>query len=179
MHITVPKPIERLARDHINARRALNTLEQQVEIVAQYQDPDPEIIAGVIAFFGDNAGHHSVEEMIFSTLRKRAPQKIDELEDVADEHDEGKSKLDAFAEAARLAHRDINASRLDFCRAARSFIAFERGHIHKEEMRFFRYAIEFLTPHDWMKIEWGLSDADNNTSEEAGPARMVLRAAKI
>ena len=175
MHISIPKAIERLARDHINARRALNTLEQQVETVAQYQSPDQEIIAGVVAFFADNGGHHTVEDMIFSALRKRAPQKLEELDEVAAEHDEGKDRLDAFAEIARRAHRDIETSRLSFCRAARAFIDFERKHIHKEEMRFFRYAIEYLTHHDWMKIEWGISDADSNTTEESGPSRMVLR----
>lgn len=175
MHIGVPKAIERLARDHINARRTLNTLEQQVETVAQYQSPEPEIIAGVVAFFADNFGHHTVEDMIFNALRKRAPHKLDELDEVAAEHDEGKNRLEAFAESARLAYRDIEANRLAFCRAARAFIDFERKHIHKEEMRFFRYAIEFLTAHDWMKIEWGLNDADSNASEEAGPARMVLK----
>lgn len=177
MHISIPKAIERLACDHINVRRVLNTLEQQVETVAQYQDLEPEVIAGVIAFFGDNGGHHSVEDMIFAALRMRAPQKLEELEEVAAEHDAGKSTLDAFAEAARLAQRDINTYRLDFCRAARAFIAFERKHIQKEETRFFRYAIEFLTAHDWMKIEWGISDADSNTSAEAGQPRMALRSA--
>ena len=175
MHITIPKAIERLARDHINVRRALNALEQQVETVAQYQNPDKEIIAGVIAFLADNGAHHTVEDMIFTALRKRAPHKLEELDEVAAEHDEGRNRLEAFAEAARLAQRDIDTNRLAFCRAARAFIDFERKHIHKEGMRFFRYAIEFLTAHDWMKIEWGINDADSNASEEAGPSRMVLR----
>jgi hemerythrin-like domain-containing protein len=177
MHMTIPNAIERLARDHINARRVLNTLEQQIESVAQYQGCDMEVIAGVIAFFAENGGHHTVEAMIFNILRKRAPHKLEELDTVAAEHDASKEKLDVFAEAARLARRDLDAHRHAFCRAARAFITMERKHIQKEEARFFRYAIEYLTAHDWMIIEWGISDADSNASAEAGTPRLVLKSA--
>ncbi len=173
--MTIPDAIQRLAMDHLNARRTLNTLERQVDALAQYQNVDPEVIAAVLAFFDENDGHHSVEDMMYLTLRHRAPHIGDEIDAILDEHTMAAGKLAAFAETARLLQRDVDTARHAFCRTARTFISFERHHILQEESRFFRYALEYLTQDDWLKIDWGIRDADAQSHH--GMPMMVLKSA--
>jgi hemerythrin-like domain-containing protein len=149
-----PQLLSRLLQDHVDARRVLVTLESEVDRIAQHRMPNAAALSEAIGFFGAYMGrlHHPIEDLIYGALRRRAPLRAAELNKIATEHTEAPTMFAHGAEAVGFIIANPEASRFQFCRAMRNFIAFERHHLRREENAFFAYAREYLTPQDWAEI---------------------------
>jgi hemerythrin-like domain-containing protein len=149
-----PELLVRLLRDHVDARRGLALLEAEVDRIAQYHKPDASSLTGAMAYFSDymNRQHHRIEDLIYGALARRAPFRAAEIDKIAAEHSEVHTVFTQCGDAAKQLLANPDGARFQFCRILRSFIAFERHHIRREEGAFFVYAREYLTPADWESI---------------------------
>src|SRR5436190_22031921 len=101
MQKPLPDTITRLALEHLNARRTLNTLERQMEEVAQYHAPDADVVLGALAFFEEHNRHHAIEDLVYAALKQREPYKADEIAPFRDGHADAEARLARFVEAVR------------------------------------------------------------------------------
>ena len=149
-----PALLVQLLRDHVEARRKLSALEAEVDRIAQYHKPDDAALGAAMAYFASYMAlqHHPTEDLVYGALTRRAPSRAAEIDKIATEHGEVHALFTQCEEAARRLLADPEGMRSHFCRVLRSFIAFERHHIRREEGAFFLYAREHLTPGDWESI---------------------------
>jgi len=155
MQTVLSDTLRRLSEDHISFRRLLNVLSRQIDAIAQYRDPDFDVLDGVIAYFGEYSGrfHHPVEHLIYTALKERIPAVADGIEFIEKEHRRIAHELAEFASAVESVRADVEVSRVAFCAAGRKFIGFEREHIRGEETSLFYLAISKLLPADWLVID--------------------------
>lgn len=175
---TLPDSIGRLSQDHIDMRMALNMLEREVDAVAQYHDPDGDLLGGAAQYFATfpQQCHHPIEELIHDVLSSRAPDAATQAMAVKD-HDSIEERVGEFALMTRNLFIDAPKWRVPFCSTARGFITAKRDHIRDEERLLFRLALEHLQPEDWLAIDRATRTANAkwNDDPSGGAAYDVLK----
>lgn len=150
----LPDPLIRLSQDHIDLRLALNVLEGEVDAVAQYHEPDGELLGNSVQYFANflAGNHHPVEELIQTALMSRAPADAAQTAKGIDQHDAIVARVGDLTLMVRNLFIDTPKWRVPFCATARAFIVMKRDHIRGEENGLFPLAVKHLTSQDWQKI---------------------------
>ncbi len=172
----IPPAINRLSQDHIDMRMALAMLEREVAAVAQYHDPDADLLGGCAQYFADVPAHRNrpIADMIHGLLTARAP-KIAALASNVAEREELVAQTGELAMMTRNLFIDPPKWRIPFCATARRFIALKRDHIREEE-KLHRLALEHLRPEDWRTVDRAAQTANAawNDRRRTAPTYDVL-----
>lgn len=174
---TPPDCLVRLSQDHIDLRLALNLLEGEVNAVAQYHDPDGELLGGSAQYFANfPAGcHHPIEDMILAALTARAPRAAEQAKGHVAQHRAIEERVGELAMMVRNLFIDTPKWRLPFCATARAFIVMKRDHIRAEERTLFRLALEHLTQEEWRDLDRAARDLQAHWTNRTANAAAVLR----
>jgi hemerythrin-like domain-containing protein len=152
---TLPDCLLRLSQDHIDLRLALNVLEGEVDAVAQYHEPDGEVLGNSVQYFANflAGSHHPVEELIQTALTTRAPADAAQAAKGIDQHDALVARVGDLTLVVRNLFIDTPKWRVPFCATARAFIVMKRDHIRGEENGLFPLAVKHLTGEDWRELD--------------------------
>lgn len=157
-------------------RMALTMLEREVDAVAQYHEPDADLLGGCAQYFADFPAHrhHPVEDMLHDLLSSRAPKTAAQVAKIR-EHGEIVAQIGELAMMTRNLFIDTPKWRIPFCVTARRFIVLKRDHIREEE-KLHRLALEHLLPEDWRAIDRAAQavNAPWNDGRRPTPAYDVL-----
>jgi hemerythrin-like domain-containing protein len=146
--------VDSLHQDHINSTKLLDVLEQQLVIFSRAEEPDYEIVQGVMEYFLDypNLYHHPTEDLILCKMKSRNWTATDGFPDLHHEHRELAAMTRGFSTAIQNILQGIEMPREVFQQRARKFLEFYQSHIRKEEEVFFPVALKILTKEDWAEI---------------------------
>jgi branched-chain amino acid transport system ATP-binding protein len=102
--------------------------------------------------FMDQYHHPKEDEYLFRVLRKRQPELESILNDLREDHYQGRRRLDEVKQA--LAAFDSHGAQAlaPLRKAVAEYVAFERKHIGTEEREVLPKARESLTHEDWEEI---------------------------
>ena len=147
--------IETLREEHRNIEELLLVLEQELSVFDRNEQPDYDIIQGVIRYFEDypDCCHHPKEDMIFEKLQLRDSVAAESVGDLEVEHQNEGKRLRRVAQVVRSILTDHDILRQTFHNTMRDFIDLERKHMDMEERVLFSTAIHTLRPEDWAEIE--------------------------
>lgn len=150
----LPDALERLSQEHIDMRVMLSQIEREIEVIAQYRDPDAETIPRAIRYFVDYPAqrHHPVENMIFEFLKTRVPEDLGGIDCIAD-HADLELRIGEFALMTRNLFLDPPKWRMPFCETGRNFVTAKRRHIRAEETYLFPLSLQHLTEENWVTVE--------------------------
>jgi hemerythrin-like domain-containing protein len=125
-----------------------------VESVAQYHEPDPNLLSGGVQYFANFPArcHHPIEEMIYDVLKARSPLAAKQAICVT-QHERIIEQIGELAMMTRNLFLDAPKWRVPFCATARRFITLKRDHIREEEKVLFRIALEYLSADDWRAVD--------------------------
>ncbi len=152
-----------LRREHENIFRLVNTLERQIAVFENDENPDYDIIEGIADYFVSfpDLYHHPKENMVFAKLRERDPEAARKIGDLQREHDEIASRTRDFTAAVRSLLGRNRAPHPSFEDCAQNFIDFQKAHMEREEKHFFPLALAVLTPEDWRDLEAKMTDQED------------------
>ena len=140
--------IEILRKEHKNVTRLLAALEHQIDLFAEDQAPDYDVIRGVAEYFLDypDRCHHPKEDAIFRRLLESHPADAAVIGDLESEHQAVHARAEQFHATIASLLNDTDIARSVVVDAASGFIAAERRHMQMEEERFFPLADLRLAP---------------------------------
>lgn len=152
----VPDILRALGDEHKYQARLLNLLEKHVALLNQGQQPDYQVMAGVMSYMTryPDRFHHPKEDLLFEKIVQREPS--------------AQAKVDALLEA----HREIIAkggallAAIEHCRdggpeadthklrkAAHAYIGMLRRHMDIEYLQMFPLAQRVLLAEDWAEVD--------------------------
>ena len=146
--------LQTLKQEHVSMSRLLKLFETEIAKVETGDNPDYDLIERIAEYFSDfpAACHHPKEDAIYRRLLEVAPDRVADVGDLSQEHEEVGERLAMLRKAVRNILLEIEVSKPAFCVVARSFIDDERKHMAMEESRFFPLAEKLLSEKDWTEI---------------------------
>jgi len=174
--------LKQLLADHANFARAIHALAHQAELTRTGQRPDFQVVNGIVAYFRDYAQrvHHPKEDLLYNTLKDRAPTNTRGIYDLLATHAGLPARLEEVEGAAAVLERDSRASGQDFRHKVHDFAAYELAHMKQEEAEFLPYALKWLRPEDWAWVDSPFKDTqdpifgDQLTAPLQGLLRTIL-----
>ena len=153
----VAEALKIIQAEHRNFMQILDCLERAARgSTTGDAAPDIELVGSIVAYaqsFMDHYHHPKEHDFLFHALSRRHPEAKELLGQLDAEHRDGaallrnlKSSMDAYKDRG-------TAALASFRDAAQEYIAFERSHCQKEELRILPLAREHLTEFDWIKID--------------------------
>ena len=117
--------IEVLREEHRNIGRLLRALEHQIEIFANAEAPDYDVIVGVADYFLDypDRCHHPKEDLIASKLIEASPATAAMVEELSSDHGALHRRAHRFREVVSALLNDTDIPRSQIVDAGRAFIA--------------------------------------------------------
>ena len=153
--------IFKLRKEHLNFKRLLNLLEEQLDLLHKGEEPDYEIMADILCYMTEysDVSHHPREEAIFSLLVKRnSAAKRDVAEITRQHHTIGEAGSNFHKKLANLVNGESEIMQLEEIETpGRMYVTILRSHMEKEEQSLFKIAEELFNDDDWKKVE---SDMD-------------------
>lgn len=165
------KPTQTLMNEHRLIEKVLSAVEASADEFGKgrYQ---PEIFEKALDFFqgfADKCHHGKEEARLFPLMNKRGfPLDSGPVACMIQEHDHGRDLLKKVAEALPQARSGDAESRRTVTGTSRSFCAFLREHINKEDSVLFRMADEALSAEDQKELTEEFARYDR---EEVGEDR--------
>ena len=142
-------------RDHINAVKLLDLLEQRLANLDTLKTPDYIFMTDIMRYMTDypDVFHHPKEDLILDRLVELYPDAGPMQDDLKGDH------LEISSLGGRLRKRLQDASvtptlpRQPIALMTRDYVALMRYHIDKEEALFLPLATRVLAHDDWLDIE--------------------------
>lgn len=150
------KALETVTAEHRNIGKVLRCLEAEVKRLASAKNkPDLELLHSIVYYirvFPDRYHHPKEEQYLFSALRKRRPEAIPILDELASQHDRLAGFLEEVDSALRHyeAHYPQGLEELEGMVAA--YLEFQWKHMRTEEDEILPLAEEALREEDWARI---------------------------
>ena len=149
--------IIQLRREHLNFKRMLNLLEEQLDLLHKGEEPDYEIMADILCYMTEysDVSHHPREEAIFSLLVKRnSSAKRDVAEITRQHHIIGEAGSNFHKKLENLVNGESEIMQLEEIETpGRMYVTILRSHMEKEEQSLFKIAEELFNDDDWKKVE--------------------------
>ena len=147
--------IASIQKDHQRLNALLSCFEAILEGAKNGPPVKGELVHAIIDYIGSfmDVFHHPKEdEYLFRVMRRRLPEMETVLNDLREDHYQGRRRLDDVKQALETFERD-GASTLDALhKAVSDYAAFERQHISKEERIILPAARTNLSHEDWVEI---------------------------
>jgi len=139
---------------HAAILQCLDNLARDIDVKGRAPDfVLAHLIVTYIREFLDCFHHPKEDAYLFKALCKRCPEIIPTLDALAVEHETGPLLLDAVERALEDYEMKGSIAYLPFRDAVRSYVAFERAHVMREETEVLPRARELLTKGDWDVID--------------------------
>ena len=175
--------IDMLKEEHRAMAKLLKAFERQLDLLAEAEHPDYDVIDGVLQYCRDfpDRYHHPKEDLVFDRLRLRDPAAAEAFGDLAGEHVALAELTGRLAAAVSDVLAEAEIPRARFHSLARDFLEHYRAHMRKEEEIFFPAALKALTEEDWKELDGRVTSPANPLFEGAaeerfGPLRAHLLA---
>jgi branched-chain amino acid transport system ATP-binding protein len=147
--------IASIQKDHQRFDALLGCFEAVLENAENGVVPSSELLEAMVDYiesFMDRYHHPKEDEYLFRVLRKRDPSLDSVLNDLREDHYQGRRRLEGVKQAlAQLEQKDAG-SLASLRQSVAEYVAFERNHIGKEEREVLPKAREVLTHEDWEEI---------------------------
>lgn len=150
----MPEIINHLQIDHQNISRLLSLLEEQTANLEAGEYTDLQLIADIMHYFVNypDIQHHPREDLIFSSLREKASDLDDVIEEITREHKTMAEDSIRIQEEISQMQGNAIISREKIVNDLKNYINIYYSHIEKEESKLFSLAMTILTDNDWQKI---------------------------
>lgn len=147
--------IASIQKDHQRFNALLGCLEAVLENAENGVPPKNELLEAMIDYiesFMDRYHHPKEDEYLFRVLRKRDPSLESVLNNLREDHYQGRRRLEGVKQAL-AEYEEKDPGSLSWLRqTVAEYIAFERAHIGTEEREVLPKAREVLTHEDWEEI---------------------------
>lgn len=154
LEIAMRNEIAKLRDEHVNFRRLLELLEEQLDLFHQAESPDYELISNILYYmihYPDHF-HHPKEDVIFSRLMKHDSSVTPAVQELARQHrviaESGARLHENLANVvagALMPRQVIEAPGL-------MYVTYYRAHMDTEERELFQHAEQTLRDNDWIEI---------------------------
>ena len=153
----VSEALKIIQSEHRNFMKILDCLERAAgSSTTSDTVPDIELASTSVAYaqsFMDHYHHPKEHDFLFHALSRRHPNAKELLRQLDAEHRDGAALLRKLKSSLQDYNEQGSAALGPFRDAVRDYIAFERSHCQKEELRVLPLAREHLTEFDWLKID--------------------------
>jgi hemerythrin-like domain-containing protein len=155
----MPTVLENLREEHRNMALLLDALEHQIDVFAQGDAPDYDVICGISVYFLDypDKCHHPKENAIYTQVIQCHSNERYLFKDLLIDHKFIHDSAVRFNDTVRALLNDTDIARSTVVDAAQGFIAVERRHMKQEEEYFFPLVERVLTPAEWSRVEGELA----------------------
>ena len=170
--------IASIQKDHQRFNALLTCFE--AILVGQNNGPPPvkkELLHAILDYIGSfmDVFHHPKEdEYLFRVMRRRLPEMEPVLNDLREEHYQGRRRLDDVKQALEVFERDGAPALGALQKAVSDYAAFERQHISKEERLILPAARTNLSHDDWVEINAAFSENEDPLFSEKRQRRFEL-----
>lgn len=153
--MTVTDVMQDLHRHHINVALVIRLAAIELDALEQGRSTDYSLLEDIMAYVTgySDVHHHPTEDIVFASLKERAPERIGEIEAVLAEHDELISAGKRFRGRLEAAREDAMVRRDELVGAGREYFAKLKQHMSVEEARLFPLVMRSLEHDDWDGIE--------------------------
>ncbi|HEU0200973.1 MAG TPA: hemerythrin domain-containing protein [Burkholderiaceae bacterium] len=151
----VPAAIDIIHDEHRALAAVLHALLFLVGEVRNGKSPDPRLFRATleyIAAFPEKLHHPKEDEYIYRLLRDRAPAAVATLDELEEEHRQGRDLI-VELESALSEYERSPAAFEAFAAAVKQYADFHWAHMRKEEDLILPLAAKTLTPEDWQGID--------------------------
>lgn len=149
--------ITKLRKEHINFKKMLNLLEEQLDLLHEGEEPDYEIMTDILCYMTEysDVAHHPKEEAIFSLLVKlNSTAKRDVAEITRQHHTIGEAGSNFHEKLENIVNGESEIMQLEEIETpGRMYVTILRAHIEKEEKGLFVMAEELFNDDDWRKVK--------------------------
>ena len=149
--------ILKLRKEHLNFKKMLNLLEEQLDLLHKGEEPDYQIMADILCYMIEysDVSHHPREEVIFSYLVERdSTAKKDVAEITMQHHTIGKAGSDFHKKLEHIINGESEIIQLKEIEApGRTYVTILRSHMEKEEQGLFVMAEKLFNDDDWKRIK--------------------------
>lgn len=155
--------MDKLNQDHANLARLLYALERQIAVFDRSEQPDYELIAGIVDYCltYPDLYHHPMEDLVLEALRRRAPEIAERIGNLDGQHRSLSDLAHRFAEAIHNVELGAEVSRDAIEGLAREFLDTYRTHMTMEDRYFFPAAVQHLSEEDWAELPRLLERSDD------------------
>lgn len=146
--------IDDLAREHARFRRYLGWYRQEIGRLSRGVDPDftlLDMLAHYFSQFPDEL-HHKKEDIIYSYLEKKTPDRIKPLTNLHEQHCELSTRARRFAEIVERVLIDQELPIEQVVEEAETYFQALIAHMEGEEDSLFQPARALFTADDWSLI---------------------------
>jgi hemerythrin-like domain-containing protein len=149
--------ISRLRQEHVNFRKLLDLLEEQLDLFHRGESPNYQLMTDILHYMINypDRFHHPREDAIFACLVKRNSGTAQSVEELARQHHviaESGARLHENLEntinGALMPRQMIEAPGL-------LYVTYYRRHMEKEENDLFGLAEQLLRDDDWEQVNTG------------------------
>jgi hemerythrin-like domain-containing protein len=147
-----------LHEHHINIALVLRLGAAELDALEQGESTDYSLLEDIMAYVTgySDTHHHPTEDVVFASLKLRAPEQAAEIEAILAEHEELIAKGKAFRDGLEAAQEDAMVRRDQLVGAGREYFSKLQHHMSIEEGLLFPLARRMLGPEDWAGIEHGI-----------------------
>jgi len=149
--------IIKLRKEHLNFKKMLNLLEEQLDLLHKGEEPDYEIMTDILCYMTEYSDivHHPTEEAIFSFLVKRnSVAKMDVEEITRQHHTIGEAGSNFYEKLENIVNGESEIMLLEEIETpGRMYITILRAHMKKEEEGIFVIAEKLFSDDDWKKVK--------------------------
>ena len=147
----------KLRKEHLNFKRLLNLLEEQLDFLHKGEEPDYQIMADIMRYMTEysDVSHHPREEAIFSVLIQRDSTAKDDIAEITKQHHIlGEAGSSFYKKLENLINGESEIMQLNEIETpGRTYVSFLRSHMEKEEQGLFVKAEELFTDDDWKRAK--------------------------
>lgn len=142
MTIQLADILSDLREDHRNIAVMLDLLEREIGRIQDGDRPDYELIHDIMRYMTtySDAVHHPKEDILYSAIRKEAPDLADGLEQVEPEHEELARLSEVLRNDVEAIASGVAVTRRTIVRDASNYIRLLREHMNWEEGDLFKRA---------------------------------------
>lgn len=178
--IAMPAALNCIQLDHHSFASVLTCLQAELREVAHTgRRPNFALIEQVLDYvdaFLETFHHPKEDEYLFRLLRQRAPDLVDTLNELRDEHFKGRGLLQGLKQRLSEWRHDKAGAAAAFMAAFGQYHEFEREHVRAEEKIVLPRATRALTDADWVEINAAfLRDRDPLFDSHAASRFALLR----
>ena len=148
--------IFKLRKEHLNFKKMLNLLEEQLDLLHKGEEPDYQIMADILCYMIEysDVSHHPREEVIFSLLVERDSSARNEVAEITKQHETiGEAGSNFYKKLENLINSESEIMQLEEIETpGRTYVSILRFHMEKEEQSLFTMAEKLFNDEDWRKI---------------------------
>lgn len=147
--------IDMLKEEHRAMARLLKAFERQLDLLAEAQHPDYDVIDGVLQYCRDfpDRYHHPKEDLLLERLLMRQPEASEKIGDLYKEHEELAELTKRLGHSFDSLLNEAEISREGIVTLGRDFLQHYWDHMRKEEEVFLPLAREVLSESDLRQVD--------------------------